>query len=69
MPPPQASQGEDQEVSQRYQMKGSLLTEKDQKKLQEAEAKEPPLKKSIYEKIIERTGAIEGEYPAQEGAP
>ena len=69
MPSPQAAQGGDEEVSQRYQMKGSLLTEKDQKKLEEAEAKEPPLKKSIYEKIIERTGATEEEYPAQEGAP
>lgn len=59
--------GGDEDVSQRYQMKGSLLTEKDQKKLEEAAAKEPPLKKSIYEKILERSGAANAEDALTEG--
>jgi len=54
MPQPDASSSGGEEVSQRYQMKGGLFTEKDQKKLQELEAKEPPLKKSVYERILER---------------
>lgn len=54
MPQTSDSQAVDENVSQRYQIKGGLFTEKDQKKLQELEAKEPPLKKSVYEKILER---------------
>ncbi len=54
MPQPDASSSGGEEVSQRYQMKGGLFTEKDPKKLQELEAKEPPLKKSVYERILER---------------